>query len=132
MTDHTPSHIDIDHFKKRLEEELNDVKSELSQVAVLDPDTDDWSPKTDPSDLDDNMTMEDDSEHAEDFRTNDAIMNDLEIRYQNIKRALKKIDNGTYGICEIGQEPIELDRLEVNPSARTCKQHLDEETTLPM
>ncbi|MEK7091498.1 MAG: TraR/DksA C4-type zinc finger protein [Patescibacteria group bacterium] len=40
--------------------------------------------------------------------------------------ALAKIDAGNYGLCEISQEPIELDRLEANPSARTCKKHLDQ------
>ena len=35
-----------------------------------------------------------------------------------IKNALKKINNGTYGICEESGEPIELSRLEVNPLAR--------------
>ncbi len=50
----------------------------------------------------------------------------LENRWNEVRAALKKIEAGTYGICEISGEPIEEDRLEVNPAARTCKEHMDE------
>jgi len=36
---------------------------------------------------------------------------------------LKKIEDGTYGICEVGGEEIPEDRLDANPSARTCIEH---------
>ena len=41
-----------------------------------------------------------------------------------VDEALEKIEKGTYGICETGGEKIEEDRLEANPSARTCKAHM--------
>jgi len=37
-----------------------------------------------------------------------------------IEEALKKIDKGTYGICEMCEEPINPDRLEVKPFAKYC------------
>ena len=37
--------------------------------------------------------------------------------------ALEKMEQGVYGICEEGDEPIPLDRLKANPSARTCVEH---------
>jgi len=40
-------------------------------------------------------------------------------RLEDIDRALKKIDEGTYGICEICAKPIEKERLEAYPAART-------------
>jgi len=37
-----------------------------------------------------------------------------------IEFALKKIDEGTYGICEMCEEEIGIERLKVKPQARYC------------
>ena len=34
--------------------------------------------------------------------------------------ALKKIDDGTFGICEVGEEPIGKKRLEARPETSLC------------
>ncbi|MBP9710932.1 MAG: TraR/DksA C4-type zinc finger protein [Candidatus Pacebacteria bacterium] len=70
------------------------------------------------------------ADKQEEYIENRAITDQLEIRYNNIKRALSKIEEGTYGTCEVSGEPIEEDRLEVNPAARTCKEHMEKETEL--
>ncbi|HET8548499.1 MAG TPA: SpoIIE family protein phosphatase [Bryobacteraceae bacterium] len=44
-----------------------------------------------------------------------------------VDAALDKIDNGTYGLCETCHDPIEADRLERNPLARFCLDHLTQE-----
>ena len=41
-------------------------------------------------------------------------------------RELKKIEEGSFGVCEINGDKIEEDRLLANPAARTCKKHLGE------
>ncbi|HEX2926249.1 MAG TPA: TraR/DksA C4-type zinc finger protein [Ruminiclostridium sp.] len=41
-------------------------------------------------------------------------------KLSDIKLALKKIDNGTYGICENCKKPIQPGRLEIMPAARFC------------
>jgi DnaK suppressor protein len=41
----------------------------------------------------------------------------LERRLQNVERALQKIEEGTYGICEDTGEPIPRGRLEAVPEA---------------
>ncbi len=41
----------------------------------------------------------------------------LERRLQNVKRALQKIKEGTYGVCEDTGEPIPRGRLEAVPEA---------------
>lgn len=43
---------------------------------------------------------------------------------QEVDSALQRIDLGTYGICEACHEPIELERLAVNPLLRFCIPHL--------
>ena len=49
----------------------------------------------------------------------------LQARLTDVNVALGKIENGTYGICEVSGEPIEADRLEANPAARTNKAHMN-------
>ena len=41
----------------------------------------------------------------------------IEKRLRNVKRALQKIDEGTYGICDDTGEPIPRGRLEAVPEA---------------
>lgn len=122
--------IDTDKYKKLLEEELKNLEEQLKNVAKVNPDNpNDWEPKT--SEM--NVSTSDDNELAdkrEQYKENDAILYDLEIRYNNVKLALKKIEEGTYGICEIGGEKIEEDRLDANPAARTDKKHINDEAQL--
>ena len=54
-----------------------------------------------------------------------AIAGELELRYNTILAALERVRLGTYGYCRICEQPIEIDRLEANPSAETCKTHLN-------
>ena len=47
-------------------------------------------------------------------------------QYKDIADAFRKLQNGTYGLCEECGQEIDIKRLEVNPLARyciTCKQH---------
>ena len=40
-----------------------------------------------------------------------------------IEAALKRIEDGTYGFCEVDREPIPVERLRAIPWARTCIKH---------
>jgi len=66
------------------------------------------------------------ADRTEEYDERRATLATLEGRYNNIRLALKKITDGNYGICEVSGEPIEEDRLEANPAARTCKAHMEE------
>src|SRR5690606_35240651 len=68
----------------------------------------------------------DQATHVEAFESHVGALTQLEKQYSDILRALKKIDAGKYGVCEISGNTIELDRLEANPAARTCKAHMNE------
>ncbi len=116
--------IDVNYFKTKLEEELSLVEKELNSVGRKNPDNKlDW--EAEPTEM--NIESADSNEIAdniEEYEGNTAVLKELEIRYNDIKNALAKIENGTYGICEIGGEPIEKDRLMANQAARTCKVHM--------
>lgn len=124
--------IDTDKMKTKLAEELARVTEELKGLGVHNPRAkEDWIPTprgVGESDADPNIVADQSEDWAERRGTLDA----LEARYNNINRALEKIDKGNYGICEICEKEIEEDRLEANPAARTCKEHMDDEDTLPL
>jgi RNA polymerase-binding transcription factor DksA len=118
-------------FKIQLEAELMKVVSGLETIAVQSPDSGDWVATPVASDLgnaDENI----EADAVEEWNERRALVAQLEIRYRNITRALEKIENGTYGICEISGEPIEEERLQANPAARTNLANIDRERELPL
>lgn len=118
------SDLDTKYFKQKLETELALVVKELEDVGYRNPDNrEDWQART--SDFADSADTNETADKIEEFEGNAALVNDLESRYNEIKNALARIEKGTYGLCEVSGEPIELDRLEANPSARTCKKHME-------
>jgi RNA polymerase-binding transcription factor DksA len=114
----------INHFKEMLVKECTRIETELKTVARKNPDqAGDWE-ATEP--VSDDATEEADfASNMEQFENNNAIVEQLETQLGDVKAALEKIENGTYGVCETGGEEIEMDRLEANPSARTCKMHMN-------
>lgn len=56
--------------------------------------------------------------------TNNAILADLEARYDSILSALARMEKGTYGKCEVCGKKIEEARLEADPTATTCTKDL--------
>ncbi len=118
--------IDYEHFKQKLEAEKELVEKELEKVGRRNPDNpSDWQ-ATPPTDRDADAADENTVADAiEEYEDNVAIIGTLEKRYNDIKSGLDKIKHGVYGICQVCQKEIEADRLEANPSARTCKEHMD-------
>jgi phosphoserine phosphatase RsbU/P len=60
-----------------------------------------------------------------------AAANSVSAAYLNeliaeIDSALGRIDNGSFGRCEVCHDPIETDRLESNPLVRFCLDHLSQ------
>ena len=116
--------IDINYFKEKLEEELFLVEKELNSIGRKNPDNkNDW--EAEPADMNvDSADPNETADNIEEFEENTAVLKDLEIRYNDVKDALAKIEKGTYGLCEISGEVIEEERLIANPSARTCMKHM--------
>jgi len=123
--------MDTHTFKDRLEIEKNQLFADLSTQATYNAHSGEWEMRLDNDNIldADRNDIGDANEAADEHIATLAL---LETRYRNVLRALQKIESGTYGICEIAAEPIELARLEANPAARTCIAHLDEEDLLPL
>lgn len=50
----------------------------------------------------------------------DALLQQSVQRLEDIAASLARLDAGTYGRCEVCQEPIARARLKARPYARTC------------
>lgn len=126
--DITPSQLES--FKNRLLTEKAEVEESLKEVGVRNPQNpSDWVAT--PGDMPEiNADANELSDKFEEYGQNQGLVNNLEVRLANITRALEKIENQEYGICEISSTLIELDRLEANPAARTCKAHMEEGDSL--
>jgi RNA polymerase-binding transcription factor DksA len=107
----------LEEEKKRLLEELQ----RISRKSAEDPGG--WSPKE--SGMDTDRASDDEvADMFEDLGERVALETELEKRLIDVETAINKFDNGTYGICEVSGDPIEIERLEANPAARTCKAHM--------
>lgn len=105
--------IDIEHFKAKLEQEKRELEQAIAGLT---------SAGKNESEVEFNDEVADRLEDQEE-REEEELSLGQELK--EVKAALEKIAKGTYGLCEVSGEPIEADRLEANPAARICKQHLN-------
>lgn len=115
---------DIKYFKEKLEKEKILLEEELSTISRVNPDNpSDWEATTTDIEVDpaDDNEVADKMEELED---NKSILNQLEPQLNEVKAALQRIEDGKYGVCEVSGEPIERERLEANPSARTSMKNM--------
>lgn len=116
--------INIEHFKKKLLAEKASTERELGSVGRINPDNvSDWEPTAANLNIDP-AEVEERASELTDFEDRSAIEFELETHLAAITAALGRIEAGTYGICRVCNNHIELDRLEANYSAETCKAHM--------
>jgi RNA polymerase-binding transcription factor DksA len=116
--------LDKKKIKEQLEEEKNVLIAQLGDMGKLNPETGEWEatpqeqdiPETDQNDM---------ADRFEDFEAKSSMIRGLEPRLNNVLRALKNINRESFGKCEICKKDIEIARLEANPAARTCMEHLE-------
>lgn len=122
--------MDTSTYKAALEQELAELIISLTELGVQNPNNpNDWV--TTPAAPAKNVADPNDfGDRSEEWQERRGTLSALETRFNNIKQALQRIEDGTYGTCEISGAPIETDRLDANPAARTCKAHIEDEATL--
>jgi DnaK suppressor protein len=105
----------IEELKGKLLEEKKNLEDELGKFAKpvgsgeFETKINDMGP-----DEDENAS------EVEEYADNLALENNFEKRLDEISAALKRIENGTYGICENCNELIGIERLRAYPAATTC------------
>jgi DnaK suppressor protein len=106
-----------------LETEATKLKEELSRLGRRNLETGEWEAtpdEVDESDADENTQ----ADRFEDFEERSSLMKELSARLTQVEAALKKAHEGGYGICATCGNPIEENRLEANPAADTCIEHM--------
>ena len=114
---------DTEKFKNKLIAEFNQLEEDLNGIGHKDPSTPGGWEVTN-SDL--KIDTADENEVADKFEEleeNTGIATKLESQLNEVKAALDRIEKGTYGACEKCGKPIEIERLEANPSARISIKH---------
>ncbi len=121
---------EIETLKAKLLEEQKVLHKELVELGIQNVSApEDWiATPDDPAvaEPDPNMT----ADRKEEWIGRRAEVATLETRYNHVVRAITKIKDDAYGNCEICQSEIEGDRLDANPAARTCKEHMEDESKL--
>jgi DnaK suppressor protein len=106
--------LNVDRFrklllaeKKRLLEERESVDRELAEKGGDSSDYDYYDPSDSATEA---------VEYSKDFAIEENVRDIL----QRIDEALRKIDEGSYGICDRCENPIHTDRLRALPYATLC------------
>jgi len=116
---------ELEVLRSALEVEKENLEEELAGHGRVQSETGDWQgasvgfegAEPDPNDV---------ADQIEELATNVPLVEELEEKHTEVSEALDKMDEGVYGLCEVCSEPIALDRLKANPSARTCVEHADD------
>jgi DnaK suppressor protein len=94
---------ELETKKKKIEENLNITSSKLDNPN-----------SNDVRDEGDYISQ------ALETNTNNAIIHEQSKALNEIERSINQIEAGTYGICELCEEPINIERLKVKISAEHC------------
>lgn len=102
--------LDFNEFEKILKEKLTHIEDNIAQLRseLESVGTDDGI-----NDMEDLASL-----HSLSDKDN-TILRQQEDELKETIHALGKIKNGTFGICEKSARPIPVERLKVNPIART-------------
>jgi RNA polymerase-binding transcription factor DksA len=118
--------IDTDKFKKKLEEEKITLAKELKGLGVLNTDTGNWETTPNMEEIKNFEADENDlADRSEDFQERTSTLNTLGARMNEVEAALSRIEENTYGKCEVCGKDIEEERLKANPAAATCTEHMN-------
>jgi RNA polymerase-binding transcription factor len=109
--------LEIKELRTRLEEERVELATQLTTIVE-----DTFA--TTQSDLSGDVGLDDESADAGTAtfeREKDlSIENNVRDLLQKIERALRRMDEGTYGVCDICGKPIEKARIKALPYVDLC------------
>lgn len=103
----------LKRLEYRLLEEIGKLKKQIEELKKSDP-------FSDPDHATDNAAVDTDVREQVGHDTIEAEVKALEKKLVDIDYALKKMQKGTYDICERCKKPIPLARLKILPEARYC------------
>lgn len=108
--------IDVEKFKTKLLTQKEDLEKSLAYLKKEDPYLDKQAASSN--------TLDDDITEIEGHDRITATRLQLKQNLAKVADSLKRIENGTYGVCLVGKEPIPVERLEAIPTATVCLNHI--------
>lgn len=114
--------LDLQKFRSLLEQQRAELKDELARLqeetADQNQDEQGFGVSNHPADDATDLFIRE---------RNLAVGGDLDQELEDVERALARIDEGTYGTCEVDGKPISIERLEARPAATMCIEHQREQ-----
>jgi DnaK suppressor protein len=102
--------IDTDHFRQKLQQREKELTEEIGRFATE-------ARESSPGDVEDPV---DQVESTEAKAANFSLINIRNEELSQVRNALRRIEEGTYGECLDCGRPIEANRLEAVPWAPYC------------
>ncbi|MCX6751348.1 MAG: TraR/DksA C4-type zinc finger protein [Candidatus Nomurabacteria bacterium] len=116
--------LDKKIIKEKLEKERDILLDQIRDIGKLNPETNEW--EAIPEELNSRESDQNDmADRFEDFEARSVMIKALESRLNDVLASLKGLNRESFGRCEVCKKDIEMDRMEVNPAAKTCKKHLN-------
>ncbi len=109
-------------YRKLLEEEKERLIRELQKRGYELELKHDWVVRIEEGEEEHTDPL-DEAQLTEDLENKIAEFSVIEKEYRAVEDALKRLEQGTYGICVTCGREIEKERLEAYPAARTCLEH---------
>lgn len=109
-----------DELGAKLREEQTRLRKELGRFATKVPAGKDNFQSTFPE-----YGSSEDENAAEvtEFENRLGLESDLETSLKAVDHALERMQQGTYGACEVCSKPIDPERLKASPSVTKCIEH---------
>ncbi len=100
---------------KKLEDGLLAIRTEIEkQLASM-------KEGLDFGDNAETLNIEEETDQAEEFSNYLSLKETLKTRLENVNAALQRMKDGTYGICSVCGDVIDLKVLQVMPESQLCQ-----------
>ena len=106
----------IAELKQKLIEEKKRLEKELDAIGKPTENPGDYETEFD----DIGRDKEDNAIEVDEYSDNVAVESNLERQLKEVSEALKKMEDGAYGICENCNQEIDIERLRAYPAAKAC------------
>ncbi|MCX6753118.1 MAG: TraR/DksA C4-type zinc finger protein [Candidatus Nomurabacteria bacterium] len=116
--------LNKEKIKEELEKERDALKTQMGDMAKLNPETGEWEAQPEAQDFPE-ADLNDQADRFEEFESRSSMIKDLGIRWKNILSSLKNINKASFAKCSVCGKDIEAARMKANPAAKTCKKHLE-------
>ncbi|WP_172632335.1 TraR/DksA family transcriptional regulator [Dictyobacter arantiisoli] len=107
--------IDVEKMKQRLETLRTELEDSLKQLPIAQPFPDNANAEDDTVGDTEDLAVD-----SQEMQQEQSIKQDQEYQLSEVKAALQRIQDGTYGRCVVDGAEIPVKRLEAIPWASRC------------